>query len=101
MKRLKLLVAILAFAGIVGCDVKYVPPEPAAPVVENEDPVGIPYNKTDIRGLREYCIKGVLYYGWLAASDGDWLAPSYSAETGQIQKCLVSDPQIQHPITRY
>ena len=98
---MKLKLLVLSFLLLAGCEVEYSQPYQEPQAAEPEDPVGIPYNKTDIRGLREYCIKGVMYYGWLSANDGDWLAPAYSAETGQLQKCLVSDPQIQMPITRY
>ena len=98
---MKLKALFLAFLVLSGCEVSYDPAPVEQSTATAEDPVGIPYNKTDIRGLREYCIKGVLYYGWLSAADGDWLAPAYSSETGQIQKCLVSDPQEQLPITRY
>lgn len=98
---MKLKALFLAFLVLSGCEVSYDSSQEQVPTTSQEDPVGIPYNKTDIRGLREYCIKGVLYYGWLSASDGDWLAIAYNSDTGQIQKCLVSDPQEQLPITRY
>lgn len=83
---MKLKALFLAFLVLSGCgqnESNY--PENISEGYRNQS--SVTFNKTTTTGLREYCVNGVMYYGWLTASNGDWLAPVYDPNTKLVVTC--------------
>ena len=82
MKYLKLICIGLAFAALAGCNESTSRIGPRA-----TDKIDAPYQDSGFKGVRKYCFAGVLYYGWLTASNGDWMTPAYDQDSGDIIRC--------------